>query len=67
MMDLNPYTEERPDFTTSEYLKTLELHRQSEAQEILVPEFQVTMNDLDDISMVYEIPHLPTKHQMQKN
>ncbi|TID23978.1 hypothetical protein E6O75_ATG02343 [Venturia nashicola] len=43
--------EERPDFTTTEYQETLELHRQSDFLNFFENEFEVAMEEREDLVM----------------
>lgn len=51
-MDFLNTAEARPDFTTVDYRDTLDLYRQSLSLNLYESEFQVTMDELDDLSMV---------------
>lgn len=44
--------EERPDFTTAEYRETLEIHRQSDFSNFFENEFEVAMEERDDLETV---------------
>lgn len=44
--------DERPDFTTTEYRETLELHRQSDFLNFFENEFEVAMDGGDDLELV---------------
>ncbi|RDI82051.1 hypothetical protein Vi05172_g7856 [Venturia inaequalis] len=43
--------EERPDFTTAEYRETLKTHRQSDFSNFFENEFEVAMEERDDLEM----------------